>query len=129
MEILLVAVSGLVIGWLLEFVYRSLERGNITKPLFINEQMYVLTALFSYFLYTVEVRPIFVVLFLILFTTGVEFITGYLTLKLKCVRLWNYSKYPYNYKGIICLEFSFVWLIMALAYYYFILPFLVGYII
>ncbi len=124
-----ILISGLVIGWVLEFLYRSLERGKITKPLFINEQMYMFTALFSYFLYVMNVRLIFMVLFLFLFTTGIEFVTGYLALKLKNVRLWDYSAYPYNYKGIVCLEFSVIWLVMALVYYLFALPLLVRYII
>ncbi|MGC9610625.1 MAG: putative ABC transporter permease [Minisyncoccia bacterium] len=127
--LLIVLASGLIIGWLLEFLYRSLERGKITKPLFINEQMYVFTALFSYFLYVMDIQLVFVILCLFLFTTGIEFITGYLALKLGGVRLWDYSEYPYDYKGIVCLEFSVIWLGIALVYYYFVLPFLVGYII
>ena len=127
--LLVVLISGLVIGWLVEFLYRSFKKKRTINPLFINEQMYVLTALFSYLLYVMDISFIFVVLFLLLFTTGIEFITGYAALKLKGVRLWDYSNYPYNYKGIICLKFSAIWLVIALIYYYFVLPIIVGYII
>lgn len=124
--LLKVFISGLVIGWLAEFLYRSLEREKFIKPLFVNVQMYGYTAVLSYFLFMLDLRPILMVFLLLLFTTGVEFTIGYLFLKLKGVRLWDYTKNVYNYKGIICAEFSLYWLAAALLYYYIVLPSIVG---
>jgi uncharacterized membrane protein len=127
--LIIVFASGLIGGWLMEFFFRSFEDKKLEEPLFANLQMYGFTAVFSYLLYVWDPEPVFLVPLLFLFTTGIEFSTGYLYLKLKKVRLWNYSKYAYSYKGVICLRFSLYWLAIILAYYYFILPFIVGCII
>ncbi len=117
-----VLVSGLLVGWLAEFCYRSLENKKIVWPLFVNVYMYGCTAIASYVLYIFNPRPAVVVLVLFLFTTGMEFVTGYLFLAFKNVRLWDYSGCACNYKGIICARFSLYWLGAALVYYYFVLP-------
>ncbi len=41
--------------------------------------------------------------------TLLELITGSFFLKAFGKRLWNYSHLPFNYKGIICPQFSFLW--------------------
>jgi len=49
-----------------------------------------------------------------------EFISGHILLKYFHLKLWDYSMYKYNYKGFICLEFSFIWGLLALVFYLFI---------
>ena len=56
--------------------------------------------------------------------TGIEFIGGYIALKYYNNRLWDYSKYKYNYKGLICLMFSFLWFCFSILYYFLIMPWL-----
>ncbi len=124
--LIVVLASGLLIGWLAEFSYRSLEKEKIVWPLFVNVYMYGCTAVASYLLYISDSRPILVILTLFLLTTGIEFATGYLFLKLKKVRLWDYSGCAYNYKGIVCAQFSLYWLGAALVYYYIVLPSIPG---
>ena len=122
----MVFISGLAGGWIMEFLYRSFEDKKLEEPLLVNLQMYGFTAVFSYILYIMDLQPFFLILFLFLFTTGIEFTTGYLYLKIKKTPLWDYSKYAYNYKGIICLRFSLYWLAIVLVYYYFLLPLIIG---
>ena len=56
--------------------------------------------------------------------TGIEFIGGYIALKYYNNRLWDYSKYKYNYKGLICPMFSFLWFCFSILYYFLIMPWL-----
>jgi len=113
---------GLAIGYVLEFVYRFLKYKKIVKPLFVNSQMYGLTAAFLYFIYFLKLGILFQGLLILVFTTTVEFIVGYSYLKIKGVRLWDYSDQHFNYKGIICPTFSFYWLMVSLLYFYLVLP-------
>ncbi len=124
--LLVILVSGLCIGWLAEFSYRSLEKEKIVWPLFVNVYMYGCTAVASYLLYLYNAPTVTVILVLFFVTTGIELGTGYLFLRFKKVRLWDYSENVYNYKGIICAEFSLYWLGAALLYYYVVLPSIVG---
>ena len=45
--------------------------------------------------------------------TSVEFITGYLLLKVFNERYWDYSSLKFNYKGLITLKFSIYWSILC----------------
>ncbi len=121
-----VLVSGLCIGWLAEFSYKSLEREKIVWPLLVNVQMYGYAGVFSYFLFLLHLSPALVILLILVFTTGIEFAIGYFLLRFKGVRLWDYTENIYNYKGIVCAEFSLYWLGAALLYYYVVLPSIVG---
>lgn len=49
--------------------------------------------------------------------TSVEFITGYLLLKVFNERYWDYSSLKFNYKGLITLKFSIYWSILCLYRY------------
>ena len=40
----------------------------------------------------------------------------------RIVRRRNNENLKYNYKGIICIEFSFIWGILSILFYYFIYP-------
>lgn len=116
---------GCLIGIFLEFTYKSIENKKFRKPLFVNYQMYGLSAVFLYFLYFLNISIIYKVILILLFMTTIEFLTGYLYFLFKKIHLWDYSNQPLNYKGFICLKFSFYWVIIALFYYYLILPFIV----
>lgn len=56
--------------------------------------------------------------------TGIEFIGGYIALKYYNNRLWDYSKYKYNYKGLICPLFSLLWFVFSILFYFLIMPWL-----
>lgn len=63
-----------------------------------------------------------VVLLMALTMTLLELIAGLIFVRGMNVKLWDYSKKPFNYKGIICPEFTFYWIILAMVYYFFIHP-------
>jgi len=126
MELLFVLISGVAIGWILEFFYKLYDRKKIVYPKLVSVQMYMWTSLFSYILYIYHPSVIFVTVFLLVFTTGVELITGYFFFMLRGYIPWDYSKYKINYKKIICLRFSLYWFIIALVYYYFVLPIIIS---
>jgi uncharacterized membrane protein len=126
-KIILSFISGLLVGYLLELLYTSVKLRKIIWPVFVNYQMYGLTAVFLYNLYFFIIPPVFKILLIIIFTTVLEFIVGYSSLRTKKVRLWNYSNHAFNYKGIICPLFSFYWLVISLSYYYLVLPFIINF--
>ena len=113
---------GIFIGFFLEVIYRSIRARKFIKPKFINLQMYALTGSFLYLIYYQNISFFIKIPLIAIFTTLIEFIVGSLYLKFKNVYLWDYTDQPLNYRGIICLRFSFYWLIISLLYYYLILP-------
>ena len=125
-QIILVFGSGLIGGYLLEFIYRSTMNKRIQKPLFINAQMYGTSALFMYFLSFSTMLIILRLILIMTFPIAVELLVGYSYLKIRGIRLWDYSSYSFNYRGYICLRFAIYWTVLALIYYYFILPLLVS---
>jgi uncharacterized protein len=121
-QILIILISGLLIGFLAEFIFRSLKNKKIIIPSPYSIIMYGLTGPFLYFLYHLKINMLLKIISINIFTTSLEFLVGYWLKNYKKIILWNYSKHKFNYKGIICLRFSIYWLLMALGYYYFILP-------
>jgi uncharacterized protein len=118
---------GFFVGYILELGYRSFEAKKLIKPLLVNAQMYGLSAIGLYLIYIWQVNLVIKVFLILVLTTGIEFVFGYYYLKVKKFRLWDYSKERFNYKGIICLNFSLYWLIIALLYYYFVIPSIILY--
>jgi len=116
---------GLLVGYIFEFVYRSFQAKKIIRPKFINLQIYGLTTIFLSILYLLNISQIFKLILIFIFPTLIEFTTGYLYLKTKQSRLWDYSHESFNFMGIICLRFSLFWFIIAIVYYFFILSSLI----
>lgn len=126
MEIVLSLVLGLVAGVVLELGYKSWEQKQLIWPKFLNVQMYGLSAVFLYLLSLISFPVWAEVLSAILLTTGIEFITGAVYLKMTGKHLWDYSGQAWNYRGLVCPEFSFYWAVISLGYYYLVLPRLFG---
>src|SRR5262245_2128592 len=112
------------IGFALEFLYRSIKAKRVIWPKFINCTMYALTGLFLSFIYFSNLELVWKLVLMFIFPTVVEFIIGYIYLKVKGESLWDYSKESLNFMGIICLKFSFYWFFTSLIFYYLILPFI-----
>jgi len=122
LDIILSFFIGLIVGLVLEFVYRSLECKRLVKPKLIDAQMYALIGAFLALLSFFEMPLVYKLILIFIVPTLVEFLTGYLDLKLKKVRLWDYSEERFNFMGLICLRFSLYWFLFSLIYYYFLLP-------
>lgn len=115
---------GLLIGFIVEFVYRSYRAKKTIIPKFINYLMYGSTAVFLVFIYNLDISLIWKFILIFIFPTLVEFTIGYSYLKIKGKYLWTYFEYSPNFMGIITPLFSIFWFIIALIYYYGVLPFL-----
>lgn len=127
-----------VIGWILEFTYRSIVTKTIVNPGFMTGcvvPLYgfgavILNLLCNLFLpIESDYKVILIFLFSVIFLTTLEYITGLLLVKLFNLKLWDYSKRKCNYKGFICIEFSFIWGFLSLLFYIFIFPWLNAFVI
>lgn len=122
LKIILNFFIGLAVGLVLECIYRSIEHKKLIKPKLIDAQMYALIGAFLTIVSFLEMSLAYKLILIFVIPTFVEFLTGYLDLKIKKVRLWNYSHEKFNFMGIICLRFSLYWFLISLIYYYFLLP-------
>lgn len=122
MEILASLGLGLVVGFLLELVYKSWEHKQLVWPMFWNIQMYALTAVLLFLVRLTTWDKLLELLTVVLIPTLVEFITGSLYLKLTKKRLWDYTGEPLNFKGQIRFRFSIYWAVISITYYYLVLP-------
>lgn len=54
--------------------------------------------------------------------TLLELIAGHIFICKMHIRLWDYSDCSFNYKGIICPQFSIYWTILGAIFYFFLFP-------
>jgi len=121
-QIILNFAFGLVVGYLFEFLYRSIDRHRFVKPLFVNVLLYSVVTVLLFLLSLFGIHIAMRLALIGLIPTTVELIVGYGYFMTKGIRLWDYSDMSFNYRGFICLEFSVYWAILSLIYYYFIIP-------
>ncbi len=114
--------AGIVVGFVLEFLFRSIEHKRVVIPKLIDIQMYALIGAFLVFIYYLNINIIYKLALIFIIPTCVEFLTGYIYLKIFRVNLWNYAHQKYNFLGLVCPLFSFFWFIISIAYYFFVLP-------
>jgi len=109
---------GLFFGYFAELIYKWYWNGQYIRPRFVNIQIYGFAIALIYIIFLLNFSLPIVALLLAIVTTGLEFLTGYLYLKFKNIRLWDYTTEAFNYNGLICLKFSLYWLVLALIYYW-----------
>jgi len=121
-------------GWIIEFVYRSINRKKLVNPGFLTGMALpiyglggIIMYLFSYLFIDMPIllKLLFLFVSSSIFMTLLELIGGIIFLKYYKVKLWDYSKLKFNYKGVICLQFSLIWGVLATIY----IMFLQGYIV
>lgn len=132
--------AGSVFGWGLETIYRRFSRNNKTRK-WINPGFLVgpylplygfgvcILFLLAEFEEVIHIGNVFVLKAVVLLLmagcmTVLELIAGIIFIQGMNLKLWDYSNKPFNYKGIICLEFSLYWLVLAAIYYMFLHPFI-----
>ena len=128
--------AGSTLGWCIETVFRRFCRDNKSRK-WINPGfligpylplygfglciLYILSQLSAFIpISDPVVVDVITVILMGVCMTLLELIAGLIFVKGMNVELWNYSNKPFNYKGIICLEFSVYWVILAAVYYFFI---------
>jgi len=120
-----------IIGWILEVIYRGLTTHKLVNPGFMSGCVLPLYGMGVIILNCLSIlinklnlkhEVLFVFIISCIFLTLLEFICGYISLKYFHVRLWDYRKSKFNFKGFICYEFSIIWGLCGVLYYLVIYP-------
>lgn len=116
---------GSSIGWVLELFFRRFEHKKWVNPGFLVGPYLpiygfglVLLTVLHLFISKYNLHPGITIVMLGACMILLELITGLIFLHLK-VRLWDYSNYFCNFKGVICLHMSLLWIGIGAVYYYF----------
>lgn len=116
------------LGWCLENAFSYFTRGSMQKDGFLYspfKPMYALAMMILIYLNTVVKSNFILLIFCLVIPTTIEFITGVMMRNAFNKDYWDYSKAKYNYKGIICLEFSLYWVLLAFLTVKIIQPFII----
>lgn len=131
-------IFGSVFGWILELFYRKWFGAHNDDHHWINPGFLVgpwlpiygfgLTSLYVMGQFPVRENVDGIGFKLLVFglmaiaMTVIELIAGLIFIKGLKVRLWDYTKERFNYKGIICPKFSLFWAGLGAIYYFLIHP-------
>ena len=129
LDLILIFSIGTVVGWFLELLYRTLfSQKKLVNPGFLSGPylpIYGFGFLFLYLLSLPQMPLTYRFVLFFLGTTILEWITGEFFLRFYSLRLWDYTKNKFNYKGLICPKFSLYWTMLSIMFYYLIFPKLV----
>lgn len=118
---------GSVFGWIIEFFIRTfMTQKKLFNPGFLNGPylpLYGFGALLLYIIYFLDAPLLLKITLSIFLIISLELITGLIFVYYFKVRLWDYSKKAFNYKGIICPLYSFFWVVLSLLFYFFVYPY------
>ena len=116
------------LGWILENTFSYVVKKHFQTDGFLNgpfKPMYAIAMIIIILLYTIYKSNLSLIIIGIVVPTTVEYITGVLMRKYFNKNYWDYSDLKYNYKGIICLVFSFYWTILTFITLKYIQPYIV----
>jgi uncharacterized protein len=117
-----------ILGWVLEFIYRSVRTRGAVNPGFLKGPYLPIYGAGAVILYIVidnfQASGIFIRgLIYLLVTTSLELSIGYIFDNYFHKRLWDYSNQPFNVRGYVCLKYSICWVILAFVFEWLLLPF------
>ncbi len=129
-------VIGSLLGWVIELLWRRfvsqkkwMNSGFLTGPyLPIYGSGVVVLYAISNMPLGISNQVVDIIVRILIIGVGmtvVEFIAGLIFIKGMKVKLWDYSHVKGNIMGIICPQYSLIWLIVGSLYYFFINPYLV----
>lgn len=101
------------IGWCTEVSYATLDTGKFVNRGFLNGPYCPIYGCGVVIVVTI-LTPLKNNLFLLfvgsfLLTSVLEYITGFVLEKVFHNKWWDYSEFPFNIKGYVCLKFSIYW--------------------
>ena len=101
------------LGWCLEVIYAAVTTGQLINRGFLNGPVcpiYGFGMVIVLFALTPLSRSL-LLLYLggVILPSALELVGGWALYKLYHTRWWDYSDYPFNIGGYICLEFSLLW--------------------
>ena len=130
---------GSVVGWGIEVLFRRFFSSANPERKWINPGfctgpylplygcglciLYLIASLEDYhFFHNETVNKLMLFLTMTVLMTVIEYIAGYLCLKLNNVRLGDYTGQWGNVNGIICPKFSLIWGLLGALYYFLVHP-------
>ncbi|MDF2615698.1 MAG: hypothetical protein K0Q47_353 [Sedimentibacter sp.] len=101
------------IGWCTEVVYAAVSTGKLINRGFLNGPVcpiygFGVLAVIS-LLTPVKNNLLLLYVGSVVLTSLIEFVTGWILEKAFNHKWWDYTEYPFNIKGYICLKFSLAW--------------------
>lgn len=101
------------IGWCLEVVYAAVTTGKLVNRGFLNGPVcpiYGFGMIIVLYLLTPLVdNTLLLYIGGVILPSALELVGGWVLYKLYRTRWWDYSDYPFNIGGYICLEFCLLW--------------------
>lgn len=101
------------LGWCSEVAFAAVAHGKFVNRGFVNGPICSIYGfgVMSVLLVLGPLKSSFWLLFggSVLFTSAIEYLTGWVLEKVFHDKWWDYSKRPLNLKGYVCLEFSVLW--------------------
>lgn len=129
---------GSFLGWVLEVFFRRFFSHSNPERKWVNPgflvgpclPLYGFSLCILYLLAETDVsfiqQPIlqnsFLFICMAICITGIEYVAGLIFIKGMHVKLWDYSREKFNYRGIICLKYTLFWYLLSVFYVYFIHP-------
>lgn len=126
--------AGSLIGWVLEVFWRKFFSKNNPEHRWLNPgflhgpylPLYGISLCALFLLSLIDVSYIRnellqkCALFVLMAAciTALEFIAGIIFIKGMRIKLWDYSGNRFNFMGIICLQYSFYWVVLSGLYYF-----------
>ena len=101
------------LGWCLEVIYAAVTTGKLIHRGFLNGPVCPIYG-FGMVIVLFALTPLshnLLLLYLggVILPSALELVGGWALYKLYHTRWWDYSDYPFNIGGYICLEFSLLW--------------------
>lgn len=101
------------LGWCLEVIYAAVSTGQLVNRGFLNGPVCPIYG-FGMVIVLFALTPLshsLLLLYLggVILPSALELVGGWALYKLYHTRWWDYSDYPFNIGGYICLEFSLLW--------------------
>ena len=114
------------LGFLLELASRSVMEKKLVYPGFLHGPWLPIYGFGAVsvlaFLGPLADRPVVFILAAMGIATLLELVTGVLLEKLLGTRLWDYSHKPFNFMGLVALEYSFYWGVLSYVFLYYLHP-------
>ncbi|GAB6171367.1 membrane protein [Paradesulfitobacterium aromaticivorans] len=116
------------LGWVLEFIYRSLTQKEVVNPGFLSGPFLPIYGTFALLVLLcrsilAELPLVWQFLILTMLSTGIEYGAGYLLESVFHLQLWSYRHTPLNYKGRIALPYALLWGMLGLFFLHYIHPY------
>ena len=101
------------LGWCLEVVYAAVTTGKLVNRGFLNGPVCPIygfgMVIVLYALTPLVDNTLLLYLGRVILPSALELVGGWALYKLYRTRWWDYSDYPFNIGGYICLEFCLLW--------------------